>query len=264
MRSDIATIIAFGLGVCSMANAAAPTYSCFDPPDEGQTNPLGEGMEDVVESECCEALIDESDIEVDRKVIWDPVNCNHGPGESAITEEPLCRAHDTDGCRFCHESCNGLEGLCITCDEMYLSMSDSPTPSPSDGFEGSMFPVETPAPSMVIPAPTGAPFDMFPATPVPAAATPAATEAPATAEVSDCECVNSLSEEEMAVLARRSKNMVCDPTCSDGTDLIWDVLNCDYFALGQNCRACSNMCTDQGDGNWLDQDDFPCKPCSAI
>lgn len=58
MRSDIATIIAFGLSLCSVVNAA-PTYSCFDPPDEGQTNPLGEGMEDVVGSECCEALIDE-------------------------------------------------------------------------------------------------------------------------------------------------------------------------------------------------------------
>lgn len=58
MRSDIATIIAFGLSFCSVVHAA-PTYSCFDPPDEGQTNPLGEGMEDVVGSECCEALIDE-------------------------------------------------------------------------------------------------------------------------------------------------------------------------------------------------------------
>lgn len=58
MRSDIATVVAFGLlSACPVS--AAPTYSCFDPPDEGQTNPLGEGMEDVVESECCEALIDE-------------------------------------------------------------------------------------------------------------------------------------------------------------------------------------------------------------
>lgn len=63
MRSDVAAIIAFGLTVCCVANAAAPTYSCFDPPDEGQTNPLGEGLEDVVESECCEALIDERWVE---------------------------------------------------------------------------------------------------------------------------------------------------------------------------------------------------------
>lgn len=42
------------------------------------------------------------------------------------------------------------------------------------------------------------------------------------------------------------------------------VLNCDYFALGQNCRACSELCEDQGDGTWIDQDGFPCKPCSAI
>lgn len=44
-----------------------------------------------------------------RLVVWDPVNCNHGPGEDAIAEAPLCRAHDTDGCRFCRESCVGFE-----------------------------------------------------------------------------------------------------------------------------------------------------------
>lgn len=49
-----------------------------------------------------------SDIFVGRLVVWDPLNCNHGPGPSAITEEPLCRAHDTDGCRFCHESCENF------------------------------------------------------------------------------------------------------------------------------------------------------------
>ena len=57
MRSDITTLaVALGLVCCAKA---APTFSCFDPPDEGQTNPLGEGMEDVVETECCEALVDE-------------------------------------------------------------------------------------------------------------------------------------------------------------------------------------------------------------
>ena len=57
MRSDITTLaVALGLVCCAKA---APTFSCFDPPDEGQTNPLGEGMEDVVGAECCEALVDE-------------------------------------------------------------------------------------------------------------------------------------------------------------------------------------------------------------
>ena len=57
MRADIASLaIALGLVCCA---SAAPTFSCFDPPDEGQTNPLGEGMEDVVGAECCEALVDE-------------------------------------------------------------------------------------------------------------------------------------------------------------------------------------------------------------
>lgn len=58
MRADIATL-AVALGLVSCVNAA-PRYSCFDPPaGDGQTNPLGEGMEDIVEDECCEALVDE-------------------------------------------------------------------------------------------------------------------------------------------------------------------------------------------------------------
>lgn len=57
MRADIVALLALGL-VCG-AKAGAPTYSCFDPPDEGQTNPLGEGMEHIVEDECCELLTDE-------------------------------------------------------------------------------------------------------------------------------------------------------------------------------------------------------------
>ncbi|CAM9980735.1 unnamed protein product [Ectocarpus fasciculatus] len=258
MRSDIATVVAFGLlSVCPIS--AAPTYSCFDPPDEGQTNPLGEGMEDVVESECCEALIDESDMMADREVIWDPVNCNHGPGEEPIAEAYLCRAHDTDGCRFCHDSCDGFEGLCITCDEVAEELLNSDSPTPSPDFETSDFPA-TAAPA-IITAGTEAPFGIFPATPAPVAPVSPPTEAPAappteapvapatdapvapatdapvapatdapvaapapTAEASDCECFNSLSEEEMAVLTRRSKNMVCDPTCSDQSDLVWGEL----------------------------------------
>lgn len=107
-------------------------------------------------------------------------------------------------------------------------ITDSPTSSPVD-FE---FPAETPAPSMVVPAPTNAPFDMFPATPSPTVPAPVATEAPAAVEVSDCECVNNMSEEEMAVLIRRSKNMVCDPTC-DGSDPIWGT-----WALGGVSLLC--------------------------
>ena len=57
MRSDIGSLaIALGLVCCA---SAAPTFPCFDPPDADQTNPLGEGLEDVVEAECCEALVDE-------------------------------------------------------------------------------------------------------------------------------------------------------------------------------------------------------------
>lgn len=54
-------------------------------------------------------------MEAGRIVIWDPVNCNHGPGEFAIAEAPLCRAHDTDGCRFCHDSCVGFEVCVCVC-----------------------------------------------------------------------------------------------------------------------------------------------------
>ena len=57
MRAHIATLaVALGLVYCTNA---APRYSCFDPPGEDQTNPLGEGMEDIVEDECCVALVDE-------------------------------------------------------------------------------------------------------------------------------------------------------------------------------------------------------------
>lgn len=48
-----------------------------------------------------------SDIEAERLVVWDPVNCNYGPGEDPIAQAPRCRAHDTDGCRFCREECDG-------------------------------------------------------------------------------------------------------------------------------------------------------------
>lgn len=57
MRADIVALVA--LGLVSGASAAAPTFSCFNPPDEGQTTPLGEGNEDLVESACCEELTDE-------------------------------------------------------------------------------------------------------------------------------------------------------------------------------------------------------------
>lgn len=57
MRTEAA--IVFVLGVVCGTYAAPPRYSCFDPPGVNQTNPLGEGFEDVVEEECCEALIDE-------------------------------------------------------------------------------------------------------------------------------------------------------------------------------------------------------------
>lgn len=62
MRTEFAVAVAMGL-VCG-SQAAAPLYSCFDPPDEGQTNPLGEGFEDVVGSDCCEALTDERCVRV--------------------------------------------------------------------------------------------------------------------------------------------------------------------------------------------------------
>lgn len=135
------------------------------------------------------------------------------------------------------------QGLCITCDEIMDALeTSSPTPSPSD-FEGSLFP-ETPAPSTAS-AGTEAPFGIFPETPAPVtpapvtaapvppapvAPTPAATDAP----TSDCVCVNTMSAEEAAVLERRSKKMVCDPTCSDDTDLIWGELHICVFVCGAN------------------------------
>eukprot|EP00904_Undaria_pinnatifida_P006022 jgi/Undpi1/254/HiC_scaffold_1.g00251.m1 len=279
MRADIATLaITLGLVCCAKA---APTFSCFDPPDEGQTNPLGEGLEDVVEEECCEALVDESDVLAGRLVVWDPVNCNHGPGEDPIAEGFLCRAHDTDGCRFCRESCDDFEGLCITCAEIleFDFRTGSPTQSPF--FSGSDFP-ETPSPvvlapgATVTPFATEAPFGIFPETPAPSTAAPVETPAPTVdpdnagdgagggGDDDECPCVAGLSETEAEVLAIRGKAMVCDPTCSDGSDLTWGVMNCNYFALGQDCRACSDICEDSGDGTWLDQDGAFCKPCSAV
>lgn len=50
-----------------------------------------------------------SDIAAGRLVYWDPVNCNHGSGLFAIAEGILCRAHNTDGCRFCRETCEDYE-----------------------------------------------------------------------------------------------------------------------------------------------------------
>lgn len=43
-------------------------------------------------------------------------------------------------------------------------------------------------------------------------------------EDDECPCVASLSETEAEVLAIRGKAMVCDPTCSDGSDLTWGEL----------------------------------------
>lgn len=68
MRTEFTIALALGL-VCG-TQAGAPTYSCFDPPDEGQTNPLGEGFEDVVGAECCEALIDERSV-----ITWHAWRC---------------------------------------------------------------------------------------------------------------------------------------------------------------------------------------------
>ena len=45
--------------------------------------------------------------------------------------------------------------------------------------------------------------------------------------VDDCGCLEGLTEREAEVLAIRGKDMVCDPTCSDGSDLIWgELLTC--------------------------------------
>lgn len=129
-----------------------------------------------------------------------------------------------------------------------MDRTSSPTPSPTDmgSFYGDtpapfdMFP-ETPAPvtpapvtpapvtpapvtpAPVTPAPvTPAPVTPAPVTPEPTAATPVGiVPAPTEAPVSDCVCVNTMSAEEAAVLERRNKKMVCDPTCSDDTDATW-------------------------------------------
>lgn len=42
------------------------------------------------------------------------------------------------------------------------------------------------------------------------------------------------------------------------------VVNCNYFALGQECRACADTCEPSEDGIWLDQYEAVCKPCSVI
>lgn len=141
------------------------------------------------------------------------------------------------------------QGLCITCEEVAENLLNSDSPTPSPDFETSEFPA-TPAPA-ILTAATEAPFGIFPATPAPVAPVAPPTEAPAvppteapvapatdapvaapapTAEASDCECVNNLSEEEMAVLTRRSKNMVCDPTCSDQSDLVWGELRYPFYS----------------------------------
>lgn len=61
----------------------------------------------------------------------------------------------------------------------------------------------------------------------------AATDAPAATVIetlaptvdpnlqADCLCVENLSETEADVLTRRGKTMTCDPSCSDGSDLVW-------------------------------------------
>ena len=41
------------------------------------------------------------------------------------------------------------------------------------------------------------------------------------AELTACGCLENLSETEAEVLAVRGKALVCDPTCLDGSDLIW-------------------------------------------
>eukprot|EP00904_Undaria_pinnatifida_P005989 jgi/Undpi1/251/HiC_scaffold_1.g00248.m1 len=257
MRSAITTL-AVGVGLVSCVSAVAPTYSCFDPPGEGQTNPLGEGMEDVVEDECCEALIDESDVLAGRLVIWDPVNCNHGPGDLPITEALLCRAHDTDGCRFCHESCDGFQGLCLTCSDVsdMLSQTAGPTASPTASPTSSSFYYSSSGD-------TPAPFGLFPNTRSPMES-PGIERGGFNGDLDGCQCLDDISETEAEILAAQGKTLVCDPTCVDGTDLIWGVMNCNYFALGQDCRACSHTCEETEDGTWLDDERNFCKPCSAI
>lgn len=79
----------------------------FSPPPCHQTDPSNNAFPDLPVVPSPPANL--SDMMADRKVIWDPVNCNHGPGDEPIAEAYLCRAHDTDGCRFCHDSCDGFE-----------------------------------------------------------------------------------------------------------------------------------------------------------
>lgn len=40
-------------------------------------------------------------------------------------------------------------------------------------------------------------------------------------EGEECECLEGLTETEAEVLELRGKNLVCDLTCTDGTDLVW-------------------------------------------
>ncbi|CAM9201056.1 unnamed protein product, partial [Ectocarpus sp. 13 AM-2016] len=54
---------------------------------------------------------------------------------------------------------------------------------------------------------------------------------------SDCAACSNLSEVQMLALAAYpggAKRVVCDPDCLEGVD----VLDCDYFGLGQICRGC--------------------------
>ncbi|CAN0191634.1 unnamed protein product, partial [Ectocarpus fasciculatus] len=56
---------------------------------------------------------------------------------------------------------------------------------------------------------------------------------------SDCAACSNLSEVQMLALAAYpggAKRVVCDPDCLDGVD----VLDCDYFGLGQICRGCGD------------------------
>ena len=41
------------------------------------------------------------------------------------------------------------------------------------------------------------------------------------AGLTSCGCLENLSETEAEVLAVRGKALMCDPTCLDGSDLIW-------------------------------------------
>ncbi|CAM9507564.1 unnamed protein product [Ascophyllum nodosum] len=236
MRSDVSTVVVIlGLAICG-GTSAAPTFSCFDfPTVEGQTSPLGTSMDHLPEAECCEALIDESDILAGRLVVFDPINCISGPDETDITEAVLCYAHDTDGCRFCYLSCDGFEDPCILCIDVF-SGATSPTPIP-------------------VAVLTEAPLDTL---------APLDSPTPAPVVVVECGCLQNITDTEAEVLTIRGKTMRCDPTCSNDEDLVWGVINCNYFGLGQDCRTCADTCEEQPDGIWLDQYLALCKPCSAI